>query len=499
MINVFRLHQKKLMLVITVLTIIAFIWLYNPSNLKELNANEVYTAYGKELTQADVQRQANRYYLARDLQQLDLIIDLAGMAQNENQMLEAFVWNLFVLQHESAQLGIEPTDAQVAERIQALPVFHTNGQFDYTKYAKFVGEKLGPRGFTEVQLEGVIRDALRLEILRKVIGAPVAVSEAEIAEAGRLLRKVDVQTVSFPIEAAREAVTVTEEEVKNVFAQNQNTPYFVAPETRAVEVVEFALPADAKPAEGKNVEALQKLANDAVEFSTKAASGDFGQAATAAGLTVIQTPEFDRNGVPRSGAEAAGLELSGLAPTAFLLSEQQPVSDPIQVGEKFYVAKLISVNPVRPMTFDEARPAIEAQVRAMKAAEVLRQNADAAIAKIREAMKGGKSFADAVAETGLKAESITGVSPMGATPDQQAIMRATLLMEPGQLSGFVPGTQGGYAVYLASRAPLDEAEVAKQKDEIVPGIEQGKRNLLFQSWLASAREAAKIGRVEHRK
>jgi hypothetical protein len=497
MINVFRLHQKKLMLVITVLTILAFIWLYNPSDLKDLNANAAYTAYGKQLTQADVQRQAGRFYLARDLQQIDLIRELAGMAQTENQMLESFVWNLYVLQHEAEKLGIEPTDAQVADRIRQLPVFQTNGQFDYANYAKFVSEKLGPRGFTEVQLEGVIRDSLRLEALREVIGAPVAVGPSEIAEAGRLFRKVDLQTVTFPMEAAVAAVTVNEEELKGFFAQYQNSPFLIVPETRTVEFVEFALPAEEK-ADGNQVEVLQKLADQAVEFSNKAAAGDFAKAAAEAGLTVTKSPEFDRSGAKRSAGDASGPDLSPIAPSAFLLTEQAPVSEPIQSGDKFFVARLVAINPSRPMTFDEARAGIETQVRNMKAQEALRQNAEAAIAKIREALAGGTSFADAVAAAGLKAESIEGLEPAKAAADQESVVRATLLMEPGQLSGLIPTPQGGAVVYLVSRAPLDEAEFAKQKAEILPRLEEAKRDMVFQSWLVAARQAAKIGQVERR-
>lgn len=493
MINVFRLHQRKLMLVIAILTIIAFIWLYNPSNMSELGANEAYTLYGKQITQADVQREANKYYLAIDLQQLELISELAGMAQDENQMLNEFVWNLFVLQHEARQLGVEPTDKQVAERIQTLPVFQTAGKFDYAKYNLFVSEKLGPRGFTVLQLEGLIKDSLRLELLKDVVGSPVSVSRAEITEAGRILQKVDLQTVSFPVDAVRASVTVTDEDVKNFYNQYQNSPYLVAPETRSVEVVEFAMPADAKPVEGKEkVEALQKLADAATTFSAKAGAGPFDQAAAAAGLTVVKTPEFDRTGKARGETT---VNLPGIAPSAFLLSDSAAVSDPIQAEDKFYVIRLVTINPARPLTLEEARPLAEAQLGAMKAGEVLRQTADASIAKIREAMAAGKSFTDAATEAGLKVDSLTGVSPTGAAPDQQAIMRATLLMEPGQLSGFVPGMQGGYVVYLAARAPLDAAELARQKDEIEPGLADSKRRMLFVTWLANAREAAKIGRV----
>jgi hypothetical protein len=70
-------------------------------------------------------------------------------------------------------------------------------------------------------------------------------------------------------------------------------------------------------------------------------------------------------------------------------------------------------------------------------------------------------------------------------------------MQPGQLSGFLPSPQGGgAAVFLAARGEVDPAEFDKQKAEIETGILEGKREMIFLSWLASARDAAQFGRVE---
>jgi hypothetical protein len=64
-------------------------------------------------------------------------------------------------------------------------------------------------------------------------------------------------------------------------------------------------------------------------------------------------------------------------------------------------------------------------------------------------------------------------------------------MEPGQLSGMIPASDGGFAVFLSSREPIDEAGIAK-KPELASRILETKRRLLFMTWLLWAREAAKI-------
>ena len=55
MIHIFRKNQRVMMFVVAVLTIIAFIWLYNPDT-KTGNAgpNSVGEIYGRNLTQADI-------------------------------------------------------------------------------------------------------------------------------------------------------------------------------------------------------------------------------------------------------------------------------------------------------------------------------------------------------------------------------------------------------------------------------------------------------------
>ena len=89
--------------------------------------------------------------------------------------------------------SIRQRNSALSQRIRKSPArsrvcrpFQTDGQFDSGKYKTFVLEQLGPRGFTELQLENLIRDALRFERVKAIVSAPVAVSEAEILDAARL-------------------------------------------------------------------------------------------------------------------------------------------------------------------------------------------------------------------------------------------------------------------------------------------------------------------------
>jgi hypothetical protein len=493
MITILRKNQRILMLVIAVLTIIAFIWLYNPAETHKLGSGAVAMIYGRKVSQADIEREVRNYQLALALGQFSLLDNLGGMTQNENQALDEFIWNLFVLHHEAKELGIEPTDSQIADRIRAVRVFQTGGQFDPSKYKTFVLEQLGPRGFTEMNLENVIRDALRVERIKAIVGAPAGVSDAEFRETARVLQELDAQVIRFPLASVASEAVVTEEEVKDF--HRQYGPALSTPETRSVEYVKFELAGEGKALEGRQkVEALQKLADAATAFSEQALQSSFEKAASAANLTVQKSPEFDRSGATSSsGNDAIVSDLKNLASAAFLLTETSPVSDVIQSGDAFFVLKLAKVNPQRPMTLDEVRPMAEKQLGTRKAERLLRARADPALARIREAMAGGKTFSEAAAAEGLSVQNFDNLDPSGETlsAEQQGIAAATLLMQPGQLSGMISDAEGGFAVYLFERAPLDAAAL-ERRPELVERILESKRRLLFQTWLSSARDAAKI-------
>ncbi len=275
-------------------------------------------------------------------------------------------------------------------------------------------------------------------------------------------------------------------------------PPLIMPETRSVEYVKFAPPSDKESLEGREkVDALQKVANAASAFSEQASSSSFEKAAAASGQTIQTSPDFDRSGATLSTgnehSRALGSDLTNLAPSAFLLTEKSPVSDVIQSGDTFFVLKLARVNPQRPLTMEEVRPIAARRLGARKAEGLLRGRAEAALAKIREAISAGKSFSDAAAAAGLQVRSFNDLVPSSGTlsPEEQGVAAATVLMEPGQLSAMIPSADGGFAVYLSARAPDDETALAK-KPELASRILESKRRLLFMTWLSSARDAAKI-------
>ena len=508
MIQIFRKNQRGLMLVIAVLTIVAFIFLYNRGPLDDLAATRSPKIYGQMLTPGAIERQAKNYQLTLALGQYDLASKLGGSGEDQAASISEFIWNLLVLEHQARALGVEPTDAQVTDRIKAIPVFQTDNQFDPLKYGAFVRDQLAPRGFSERQLEEVMRDALRLEKIESVVESPVAVGEKEIRESARVLQPVTAEFVRFNAAEAAKGIRISPEEIAGFFERNKanlNTR-----ETRAVRYVAFELPPETKLEGRAKVDALQKLADQATKFTDSLATKPFDQAAASSGLAVRSTPPFDRAGalpeVPPTGAEAgkenkappskiaAREVVAALAPPAFLLPAVGKVSDVIQVGDAFYVLELSELNPVRPLTLAEAAPSLDARLREAKADQTLRSSSGEKIKALRDALASGKKFTEAAREAGLKVESLKDISPMSDAlpPDQRRVVSATLSLKDGELSGLEAAPWGGLCVFLQSRGPLADKELADKREEIRQSLLENKRGMLFAEWLRICREDAKI-------
>jgi len=495
MIQVLRKNQRVLMLVVSVLTILAFILLYNRTQLDELATVKNPTIYGKSLTPLAIDRQVKNYQLTLALGQFELLQKLGGTAQDQDRALTEFVWNLLVLQHQSRELGIEHTDDQVANRIKQVPIFQVTGKFDPLKYGQFVSEQLAPRGFTERQLEDVIRDSLRLEALSKIIEAPAAIGEGEMQAMARAFQPVTAGFVKFERKKDSDKIQISPEEVDAIYQQNQAA--LLTDETREARCVVFELPADSKLEGKEKVDALQKLANSASELteSLGQAGSSLEQLAAKASAKIVKLTAFDRTGNPAQPSTALNAEtMSDIAPATFLIPKVGATSDVIQSRDAFYVIELTAVNPARPLTLEEARPRIEAQLRTQKAEQIFTADATSAANALRAAVTAGKSFAEAAAAQKLKVEEIKNVvaAAESTSPENQAIAGSTLLLKEGEISNLEGAPWGAFVAQLQTRAPVDQMAFGARESQIRESLLRNKRDLLFMEWLRVGREAARI-------
>jgi peptidyl-prolyl cis-trans isomerase D len=496
MLTVIRKNQQVLMLVIAILTIIAFIWLYNPMTKSEkYGDNDVATVYGKVVQRAEIDRQVRGYQLALALGLTDFVRDLGGMGANEETSLSDFILNLLVIQHQAPVLGLHPSDEAVAGVIKNIPLLQTDGSFDPAKYAAFIQDQLAPKGFTERQLEEIVRDSLCVKEIRRIITSPVAVGEGQVREAARIYQPVTARILRFERDAFTKSATVAPEEIATFYTKNKDG--LQSREARSISYVAFDLPAAQQKLQGKEkTTALQKLADQVVETGRALREGvakgvGFAKAAEKAALHPIKALSVERDG--SQGGKDSGVPEQVVA-GAFRLAKTGEVSDIIQDGNSFYIVTVEGVSPARQLELAEVTERIAALLTSEKAGKLAAEVAAKKMDQIRAALAAGSTFSDAATKAGVKTQTITGVTPSDAKGGQeaQALSSATLSLKEGELGPLQPAPWGAFAAYLEKRAPLTDDQWKQYQGTLSKTLLSNEQELLFLEWLNSSRAAAQI-------
>jgi parvulin-like peptidyl-prolyl isomerase len=497
MLAVLRKNQQILMLVIAVLTIIAFIWLYNPTDkFHKFGRNDVFEIYGRTVQRAEVDREARAYGLALGLGLTDFVKDMGGLGGDEQVSLSDFILNVAVMRHEAPLLGIGVTDEQVAAVIKGLTLFQTGGAFDPAKYAAFLQEQLAPKGFTQRQLEEIVRDSVRTAALHRVITSPVAVGEAQVRDAARIYQPVTAQMLRFEGDAFAKTAEVKPGDVSAFYERNKQG--LVSPETRDISYVSFELPEAARKLEGKErASALQKLADQA-EAAGKAirdeiAKGsDFAKSAAKSSLRAGKASAVERDGTTGKGKDA-GLPESVVS-GAFRLQKNGEVSDLIQDGDTFYLVTVDGSSPARQLALAEVTERITEILKRQKASQAAAESASKSLEQIRSAMASGKSFADAAKAAGVKTQIVGPLTPSESklTSEQQAVVSSTLGLKVGELGQLQPAPWGAFAVWLQKRDPLTDAQWKEHRETLSRTILGNEQEVLFRDWLRAARGASQL-------
>ena len=495
MVNLVRKYQQPLMIVVTVLIIICFAWLYNDYRVTGPgDTSQVGKAYDRTLTTADVSRSTRKFDVARQLMMFDLLQTLVGEARSMDEAQENFFWNGVVLRHEAGKLGIEPTDEDVVAFVQELPVFQTNGVYDSQKYAAFSSNALAPRGMTDEQFEELVRDQLRLQKVKTLLGSTIEPAPAEVRAAfERRNQKTELSFVKLALDDFVKATQVTDEDVSKLFEERKDT--LKSDEKRKVKYAAFTLPQSDKPIVGKErVEAMSKLADQAQEVAQAMLEKDakFEEVAQKFGGEVKETPEFTLNEPPKElgqGDEAARAAFEKL-------TLEQPNSDVVMTDKGYYVLQLTGITPPQPLSLEEAKPKLIEQIKDERGREAMNLKIAEIRQKIDAALKEGKTFEEAATAAGAKPQKVPAFSlaepPPADVPEARVLMGRSQDLGEGQLSEPVPVMDGVALVRVEKRLPPDEQKFETEKKQIVENISRAKVDAAFEQWLKNRRAAANI-------
>src|SRR5213076_1465946 len=111
-----------------------------------------------------------------------------------------------------------------------------------------------------------------------------------------------------------------------------------------------------------------------------------------------------------------------LGAAAFKLTVQEANSDPIQVGDGFYILHLAGITEARPLTVEEAKPKIVEAIKSSRARERMSTKAAEIVQQLREGAKSpaGARLQAAIQKAGVKAEKVPPFSFLDETTEAQA-------------------------------------------------------------------------------
>ncbi len=490
----FRKNQRWLMIVIAALVIISFIWFFNRTELQKLDQGRVAQMYGRSITLPEIDR-------IRRKVELGFGLGLTNLTNNEIAEQQNFAWNIVVIEHEAARMGVMPAESEITETIKRLPAFQTAGQFDPTKLATFLGEKLASRGFGQKQLEDVVRLDLQIGRIRQMIESAAVVAPAEVKELFDFANtRVEAQVTRLKLADFVALVTVTDDEIKAIFEDPKKKDGFKKPAVRKVKYVTLALTEDEKKLTGPpRREALQKIADkmEALSQGMLESGASFDQIAGKLELTdkVKETPEFSDS---ESLARLPEGGIAGFTQAAMALNPENPGSDVLQGADTFHFLALAAWTPERPLTLEEAKPLIVKQLQEERGRIAMDLKAGESRGRIVEAMKAGKNFAEACESVGLKADRYPTFSlnePNIESPDARNVVEATLDLADGQLSKPAKTADGSVIVFVGNRTPADEKKFETMREGMASSLRARKRQLAMHEWLSANRDAAGLNQM----
>lgn len=485
-----RKHRTWLMTVIAILSI-PFIFYFVKTDYSAIRPDDFAKMYGRTISLVEARRDARLFDLGQALGMSSFLQDLSGRAERDpqGQVYGQFILNLQILRHEAARLGIRPAQAEIVERVRNLEPFRGPSGFDMNKYNDFVQNVLSPNGQSEAQLEEIVRDALALERIKQLVATGISASEAETkADFEKGYSKFSVSVIRLSAADLTKDVKVTDDEVWKYYESHKAE--LKSSEKRKVDFVTLALSEEQKKLTGRDrIDALQKLADRANDFTQALLEkgADFKQVAEKFQLPVRTTGEFP--------AAAPDPQLNAdpkLGAAAFRLTPPEPVSDPVQVADGFYVLHLAGISEARPLALEEAKPQIADAIKATRGRELLMTKGNEIVQQLRQALGSGQSLDAAIQKTGLKAEKLPPFSLVDDSkpPEQQAespdlimIKNAVADLEPGGVSDLFPLQNGAAIAVLEKREPPDPAKYADSKADFEQRTLRNMRTIAFIEWL----------------
>jgi hypothetical protein len=163
------------------------------------------------------------------------------------------------------------------------------------------------------------------------------------------------------------------------------------------------------------------------------------------------------------------------------------------------IARLDEEDPVRPKTFEEAKVEARADRVAQLATESMKKDAEAAHAKLAEAVAAGTQFGKAAKDAGLEPKAFTDVGrstrPPGLT-EPRGIFEAAAHTDPGTIADVLHENRRSVIIFVEKREVVREENLQARIEAFANRSTNQNRYIAFGSWLKAAREQANVQRLQ---
>jgi peptidyl-prolyl cis-trans isomerase D len=448
-----------------------------------IRGDEVIKAGSRVMNSAEFRReydQAKKRYEEQSGQQ----ITPEAAAANH---LDAAVLNQLALREAfSAMLekvGVRPSDKLILDQVKQIPAFFdpVNGRFD----KKTFQQRLQENGLTPALFDREVRDQLAVQHFAAGLGNGLRAPRAYGALAA--IYALEARDVAyFPVTAQSIGQVAPPTDAQLTAFMNQHRAQLTRPETRVLTVVNFKPdPAAAtgpitqaelqkrydfrkdtfsKPETRTLIQIPAKTAQAAQQIAARLGKGEAPEAiAKSFGVEPITYQDKPQTAVPDKKLAAA----------AFGLQAGQVATLQGDLGTA--VVKVVSVNPGRTVSLEEARPMLEAEIRKDQATEQVYNQSQA----YDDAHQAGANLADAAKKAGATPVTVGPVSQQGVDEKGQpvAAVNPRILEEAWTLpsGGESELTDTGDGQYFA-------VKVEKIIPAAVPPLEE-LRPMLTREWI----------------
>ncbi len=471
-----------------------------------------------------------------DMQLFSFLFGISGDAEfGSRESMENFFASRMLLRSAKEEFGIYPGEEEIDSFIRKLRAFTgPDGEFSQEQYRNFIEQGIGRLGLTEGDIRDLASDVIAQTKLAEILGAGLSTDRNAVAKNSAIdgqriavdVSRIDLDPIEAKIDPSEEEIKTYWETTKDAFKtpEKRKFTYLIAKPSIPADPAEIAAPAADATEEVKAAYEKEKAAREAkiaearrkVQLETGAKADDFlyelesqkdlnfeklaeknnWELKTTELFALADAPE-DLKAALRSTSTpgTAADELFRMIATSDPLSEISPA---IAIGEdEWLIARLEETEEVRVQTYEEARADARARHIAEEATKALKTATEEAVEKIKTALAGGKTFADAAKEAGITTETVSlpevTAGYQGDTNKVPSnLFDAAKYTDPGALTQPVIESDRAFIIHVAKREIVKQENAATALEADFQRAQDAVRISAFNSWLAAKTETAGV-------